>query len=316
MTSLYRLLTFALFLAGINTLLHSQTIIPCKEVIARQATLGEGSIWHPQENILYWIDIDNGMLYTYNPVTQKENSYTLGQKVGTVVPIDTGGVLVALKDGVYAYNMQTKALKLLASPEKDLPDNRFNDGKCDPAGRFWVGSLGPNKSASLYKIESTGACTKMLDSVSTSNGIVWTADRKTMYYIDTNTGGVRAFEYDDKTGTISNPRFVIRFGKGIGYPDGMSIDSEGKLWIAHWGGSCVGRWDPSSGKLLSKIEVPAPNVTSCAFGGKNLDVLYITTARTGLSDDQLRKFPGSGNVFMALPGVKGVKAPVFRTRKN
>lgn len=296
--------------------LNAQKSIPCELLLDHQAVLGEGSIWHPREKVLYWVDIDEGMLYTYNPVTKGEKSYNLGQKVGTVVPIDTGGMLVALKDGVYAYNLKNKQLTMLTSPEKDMPNNRFNDGKCDPAGRFWVGSMGPRYQAFLYRISANGEYSQMLDSVSTSNGIVWTSNKKIMYYIDTSTGAVRAFDYDNATGNISNSRIVIQFTKGIGYPDGMSIDAEDKLWIAHWGGHCIGRWDPVTGKMIAKIEVPAPNVTSCAFGGKNLDTLYITTASTGMSEEDLKKYPQSGKVFVAYPGVRGVKSNFFLTKVN
>lgn len=293
---------------------QAQTIIPSKVLIDTPAVLGEGSFWHPRQKILYWVDIDQGLLHTYHPSSRLDKVYELGQKVGTVVPVDTGGVLVALKDGVYAYNPEDNKLKMLVSPEKDLAENRFNDGKCDPAGRFWVGSMGPRYKASLYRISSGGKYERMLDSVSTSNGIVWTRDKRTMYYIDTPTGAVRAFDYDNRSGDISNPRMVIRFPKGAGYPDGMSIDSEDKLWIAHWGGFCVGRWDPETGKMIAKVEVPAPNVTSCAFGGENLDVLYITTASTGMSEENLKKYPDSGKVFIANPAVRGTRANFFKSR--
>ncbi len=310
---IFILATLLAAFAGIGNTL-AQTSIPSKVLLNTKADLGEGSIWHPKQQLLYWVDIDKGMLYTYNPVNSEEKSFELGQKVGTVVPIDTGGVMVALKDGIYAYNLKNQKLKLLVSPEKDLTENRFNDGKCDPGGRFWVGSLGPRYKASLYRVSFKGEAVQMLDSVSTSNGIVWSADKKTMYYIDTPTGAVRAFDYDNASGNISKPRIVIQFPKGIGYPDGMSIDSEGKLWISHWGGNCVGRWDPQTGKMLAKVEVAAPNVTSCAFGGKNLDILYITTASTGMSADALKKYPDAGKVFVANPGVKGTKANFFKTR--
>jgi sugar lactone lactonase YvrE len=302
-----------LFFGNLSSII-AQNIIPSEVIVPRNAQLGEGSIWNPTKNILYWIDIDQGILYSFDPITNIENHFELGQKVGTVVPIDTGGVLVALKDGIYAYNLKNHSSKLITSPEKDKLENRFNDGKCDPAGRFWVGSLGPHQKAALYRIDFKGNCKKMIDSVSTSNGIVWTSDKKTMYYIDTPTGCVNAFDYDNNTGDISNNRIVIRFTGGIGYPDGMTIDSEDMLWIAHWGGSCVGKWNPKTGKLVSKVEVPAPNVTSCAFGGKDLETLFITTASVGLSADDLSKYPQSGMTFKAKPGAKGVKANFFSTR--
>lgn len=310
--NILKLFTIALS-ALLSTSTVAQQVIPAKVIINHKAVLGEGSIWHPRENILYWVDIDNGILNTFDPVSLKQTNYNLGQKVGTVVPIDTGGVLVALKDGIYSFNLKTQKLNLLCSPEKDKNENRFNDGKCDPAGRFWVGSMGSRYNAALYRISSDGNYIGVLDSITISNGIVWTSDKKTMYYADTSTGYVQAFDYDNQTGNISNRRIVIRFPQGAGYPDGMTIDSEDKLWIAHWGGYCIGRWDPLTGKMLTKVEVPAPNVTSCAFGGKNLDILYITTASTGMNESDREKYPDSGKVFTAKPGVKGVKANLFST---
>lgn len=307
-------LCFLMLIITSNQFIQSQTIIPSKVLLNTQAQLGEGSIWHYKHKLLYWVDIDKGILYTYNPLNTEEKSYELGQKVGTVVPIDTGGVMVALKDGIYSYNLDNRKLNLLVSPEKEKTQNRFNDGKCDPAGRFWVGSMGPRYNASLYRITSNGKATQMLDSISTSNGIVWTADKKTMYYIDTSTGLVRAFDYNNQTGNISNERVVIRYPKGIGYPDGMSIDSEGKLWIAHWGGNCVGRWDPGTGEMIAKVEVDAPNVTSCAFGGKDLDILYITTASVGMKEEAKQQYPNAGKVFVAYPGVKGTRSNFFKTK--
>ena len=302
-----------LFLLVLNTGI-AQKIYKAELLIDAKATLGEGSIWHPRENKLYWIDIDLQTLHTYDPITKDEKSYPLGQKVGTVVPIDTGGVLVALKDGVYAFNMKANNFLLIASPEKDLAENRFNDGKCDPAGRFWVGSMGPRYKASLYRISAPSECLRMLDSITTSNGIVWTKDKSKMYYIDTPTGKVMRFDYDNEKGTISNQGVAIRFPDGIGYPDGMTIDSEGMLWIAHWGGSCVGRWNPETGKMIARVDVPALNITSCAFGGKNLETLFITTARTGMDEAKLTAFPLSGGVFSVNPGTTGINANYFKTK--
>jgi sugar lactone lactonase YvrE len=152
----------------------------------------------------------------------------------------------------------------------------------------------------------------MLDSVSISNGIVWTKDKKTMYYNDTPTGTVQAFDYDDKTGAISNRRVVVRIARGGGGPDGMTIDADGNLWVALWGSGTVGKFDPRTGQLLQKVIVPAPNVSSCAFGGKNLDILYITTARAWMNEEKLKQFPLSGGLFAVKPGVKGVRAEFYK----
>jgi len=300
-------------LTVIYTCSYGQKTYQASLLLDAKAGIGETAIWHPSEQKLYWIDVDKKMLNTFDPVTKKEANYPLHKMVGTVVPVDTGGVLVALKDGVYAFNMKANEFRLLAAPEKYLPDNWLNDGKCDPAGRFWVGSMGPKFKASLYRISASGKCDKMLDSITISNGIVWTSDKSKMYYINTPTLQVRQFDYDNATGNISNSKVVITFPDGVGSPDGMAIDSEGKLWIAHWGGSCVSCWDPATGKMIAKVEVPALNVTSCAFGGEKLDMLYITTTSLFMDEASQKKFPASGGVFSVKTGAKGIPANYFKT---
>lgn len=278
-----------------------------------RATLGEGAIWHPTENKLYWIDIEGKLLHIYDPETRTNKSIPVGDRIGTVVPVAAGGVLVALQTGIYKLDTQTGKLKWLNNPLPD-PALRFNDGKCDPAGRFWVGSLAMDsrkRGASLYRMEASGKVHTVLDSVTISNGIVWTADKKTMYYNDTPTMTVQAFDYNNDTGELTNRRVAIRIPQGAGAPDGMTIDAEGKLWIALWGGYAVARYDPDTGKLLEQIKVPAPHVTSCAFGGKNLETLYITTARAWVKPEVLQQYPLSGGVFAVKPGVRGVLAFQF-----
>lgn len=283
-------------------------------VLDVKAELGEGSIWHPVEKKLLWVDIEGKALHIYDPVSGNDKTIPVGERIGTVVPVAKGGALVALQNGIHKLDIETGRLTLIVNP---LPDAglRFNDGKCDPSGRFWVGSNALDsrrKGASLYRLDSDGSVRAMLDSVSISNGIVWTADRKTMYYNDTPTMTVQAFDYDDATGAITGRRIAIRIPRGSGAPDGMTIDAEGKLWIALWGGNCVARFDPQTGELLRKIHVPAPNVSSCAFGGEDLATLYITTARAWVSPDKLKEFPLSGGLFAVTPGVKGVKAEFYR----
>lgn len=285
-------------------------------VLDAKAVLGEGAIWHPTENKLYWVDIEGKSLHIYDPVSGNDKTMPVGKRIGTVVPVQTGGALVALQNGIHKIDTKTGKLSFMVNP---LPDTsmRFNDGKCDPAGRFWVGTLALDsrrRGASLYRVDTDGSVHTMLDSVSISNGIVWSPDKKTMYYNDTPTLTVQAFDYDHNTGSITNRRVAIRIPRGSGAPDGMTIDAEGKLWIALWGGNCVARFDPITGTLLQKITVPAPNVSSCAFGGKDLETLYITTARAWVSPEKLKEFPLSGGLFAVKPGVKGVKAEVYKGR--
>jgi len=283
-------------------------------VIDSKSELGEGAIWNYRTGELMWVNIKGKILNFYNPVSGLNKEMLTGQMVGTVVPAESGQVLVALQNGIYSLDPETGTKKLLADPEADKPDNRFNDGKCDPAGRLWAGTMslvGAKQAGALYRFDPDTSIHKMVDGVGTSNGIVWSADKTKMYYIDTPTRQVMGYDYDNETGDISHPKVAVEIPEGAGYPDGMTIDEEDHLWVALWGGSAVACFNPENGELVRKIEVPAKNVTSCAFGGNDLGTLYITTARESTSDEDLQKFPHAGGVFKIRPGVKGVKAFFF-----
>jgi sugar lactone lactonase YvrE len=280
-----------------------------------KAEIGEGSFWTHETQELYWVDILSNQLHIYNPKTQTNRSVTTPSNIGTVVPIDKSRAVAALQDGIYIINTDSGETTLLSDVEQDIPSNRFNDGKCDPSGRLWAGSMAYDqapKVANLYMINSKGETSLKLDSISISNGIVWTKDKKTMYYIDTPTSVIKAYDYEDVTGAISNPRVAVKVNDSLGYPDGMAIDENDKLWVGMWNGNAVICFDPITGEMVSKIEVPAHNVTSCAFGGKNLDTLYITTAREDMTDEEHAKYPLAGSLFKAVPGVKGVKSTFFK----
>jgi sugar lactone lactonase YvrE len=284
-------------------------------VIDAKAMLGEGSIWQPKEKKLYWVDIEGKALHIYDPVSKTDHQLPVPARIGTVVPLQKNGALVALQNGIHKIDTKTGGLELINNPLPDTVNLRFNDGKCDPSGRFWVGTLAMDsrrRGAVLYRMDKDGSIHQMLDSVSISNGIVWTADKKTMYYNDTPTGTIQGFDYDDKTGAISNRRVAVRIPRGIGSPDGMTIDAEGNLWVALWGGGIVGKFNPLTGELLQKVKVPAPNVSSCAFGGDKLETLYITTARAWVNAEKLKEFPLSGGVFAVKPGVRGVPAEFYK----
>ena len=283
-------------------------------VLDTKSELGEGAIWNYKTGELIWVNIKGEILNFYNPKTESNREMFTGQMIGTVVPAESGKVMVALQNGIYSYDPDSGAKKLIVDPEADKPDNRFNDGKCDPAGRFWVGTMslvGAKNAGALYRLDADSTIHKMIDGVGISNGIVWSADKSKMYYIDTPTRKVMGYDYDNETGDISNPKVAVEIPDGIGYPDGMTIDKKDNLWVALWGGSAVACFNPENGELLRKIEVPAKNVTSCAFGGDDLGTLYITTARESTSDEDLEHFPHAGGVFKVRPGVKGVKAHFF-----
>lgn len=278
------------------------------------SSLGEGAIWNHRTNQLYWVDITGKILNIYTPRFGVNRELYVGQMIGTVVPAQSGRVVVALENGFYFLDPETGTKNLIANPEEEMVGNRFNDGKCDPSGRFWAGTMhidGKPGQGTLYRLDPDTSVHPMIRNVSISNGIVWSLDHNRMYYIDTPTQKVMGYDFDNKTGQISNGKPVIEIPAEMGAPDGMTIDSEGNLWICLWGGAALGCWNPETGELVRKINVPAKNVTSCAFGDADLGTLYITTARIATSDEDLKKFPLAGSLFKVRPGVTGTEAYFF-----
>lgn len=279
-----------------------------------KAELGEGAFWNHETQRFYWVDILGKQLHIFDPATKINKSFPTPSMIGTVVPQTDSTAVVALLDGIYMMNTNNGELEVLSNIEKDVTMNRFNDGKCDPLGNLWVGSLNmPQDQATgkLYKVAPDGTATEMLDNITISNGIVWTQDAKTMYYIDTPTAKIRAFDFDPATATISNERTAVEVPESLGFPDGMAIDAEDKLWVGMWNGNAVVRFDPETGEMMSKIPIPAHNVTACAFGGRDLDILYITTASVDMTHDEQQGYPQAGSLFSVRPGVKGVPSTLF-----
>ncbi|MBI3958227.1 MAG: SMP-30/gluconolactonase/LRE family protein [Chloroflexi bacterium] len=277
-------------------------------VVDIRAQVGEGALWDEQEQALYWVDILSNALYVYDPATGQNRHYDIGQHVGTVVLRQSGGVMLALANGFAAYDLESRTVTPISDPEAHLPGNRFNDGKCDPGGRFWAGTMAyANQSTqgSLYRMDADHSVHKMLGDIGISNGIVWSHDKRTMYYIDSTAFTVRAYDYDNATGDIRNERVIIRVPKEMGLPDGMAIDADGMLWVAHFGASCVRRWNSQTGQVIDQIDLPAKQITSCAFGGEKLDTLYITSAAKGLDAAALAQQPLAGSLFAVKPGVVG-----------
>ncbi|MGG2067488.1 SMP-30/gluconolactonase/LRE family protein [Bacillus sp. S14(2024)] len=271
-------------------------------VIDAKATLGEGPCWDSKKQLLYWVDILEKKVHIYNPITNKNKEIFVGQMVGSVVPRESGNMILALENGFHSLNPDTEELQAIYDPESHLQDNRFNDGKCDPAGRFWAGttdSVGISGEGALYCLDTDLTVKKKLEQVSTSNGLAWSPNHKYMYFIDTPTRKVVRFDYDVHTGHITNPQDVIVISKEEGLPDGMTIDEEGMLWIAHWGGSKVSRWNPVNGEQLLTIPIPALYVTSCTFGGSDLNELYVSTARMHSTDSS------AGGVFRIKMNIRG-----------
>lgn len=282
-------------------------------LVDQHALVGEGPLWDEEKQVLYWVDILSSKLFIYDPATGTNEEIDVGQHVGTVVTRASGGLMLAVFEGFASFDLATHELTLITNPEAHIPGNRFNDGKCDPGGRFWAGTMAyenPADSGSLYRLDSDLSVHKIFGDVAISNGIIWSLDLATMYYIDTLRKNVRAFDYDNDTGNISNERVIINVPEEIGLPDGMAIDSEGMLWVAHYGGSCVTRWNPNSCELLERIDLPVTQVTACAFGGPDLGTLFITSAAQELDAAALEREPYAGGLFSIKTPYQGV--PSFR----
>lgn len=267
---------------------------------------GEGPIWHA--NRLLYVDIEAHKILSFDPSSGKETIWDVGQRVGTVVPRAKGGLVWAGDDGLFFFDESTGDSTAITDPEPNLPDNRFNDGKCDPAGRFWAGTICLKKrpEGSLYVMHTDLRVEKKFGPVTNSNGIIWTRDASTMYYIDTPSKKVRAFDFDNATGNISHERIVWDTSDDPSSPDGMTIDSEDRLWIAFCHGAKVVCFDPATKRIEEQIDFPCIETTACAFGGDDLGDLYITTGiKPGLEEAT------AGRLFVCRPGARGVPSFAF-----
>lgn len=273
------------------------------------ATLGEGACWDAEKQLLYWVDILACEVHILDPGTGKDLVWKTPYHVTLVHPTTKGDLILGTKHGIARMNPATGEFQALVDPESDLPGNRFNDGKPDPVGRLYAGSIsyeGLPEKANFWKIEPDLSFTKMLDHVGNSNGLAWSPDEKILYYTDTKLRRVDAFDYDRDTGSLTNRRTVVEVPQSMGGPDGMTIDSEGCLWTALWNGWGVARWNPKTGEMLQKIKAPCPYVTCPTFGGPDLEILYFTTAKKG--NDRMEECPEpmAGNLFAVRPGVRGM----------
>jgi len=283
------------------------------------ALIGEGPWWDSRAGLLYWIDIAGKSLHVYDPAHASDRALSLGKKPGSAVGrASVGGapasLLMAMEDGFAFIDPDTGAISPLFDPEADRPGNRFNDGKCDSRGRFWVGSMDDaeaERSGALYRLGPDLACERVLDGLGISNGLAWSPDDRAMYFIDTLNRRVDAFDFEGETGGISNRRTAFDVPHDMGFPDGMTIDEEGMLWIALWMGWGLGRWDPLTGRLLERVHIPVARTSSCAFGGPSLDRLYITTASVGLGPEEKEGQPDAGGLFVYEPGLKGAAFTPF-----
>ena len=268
---------------------------------------GEGPVWW--QGALYYVDIEGHRVHRFDPADGSERSWDVGERVGTVVPRESGGLVIAGDRGISLLDTETGVLTHVADPEQDLPDNRFNDGKCSPDGRFFAGTISLVKKtgdAKLYRLDPDLTLHEAFGPVTNSNGIAWSADGKTVFYIDTPRKEVLAFDYEID-GHLRNLRSVVSTAHLDSSPDGMTIDADGNLWIAFCHGACVACFDPQNGAELRRIELPCLETTACAFGGPELADLYVTT---GVHKSVVEENAGRLFVIRGL-GVKGLPANAF-----
>lgn len=290
----------------------------CKLISGPRCQLGEGPVWDEQKRTLYWLDSFSMRWFCLTPDDQLAH-FSAPSAVGTLALRQDGGLLLGLEDGVYLADAENGRVSFLCNPEQGIIGNRFNDGKPGPCGRLFIGTMSTANNdgsgnapatGALYAVEEDGSWKRLLTGIGISNGMAWNRKKDTFYYADSPTRCVFAFDYDLKSGLLTNRRVAVMIPEGEGIPDGLTIDENDQLWIAQWGGWCVSHYDPATGELIGKISVPVEHVTSCCFGGENLDTLYITTAATGLDVYQLNDQPNAGMLFAAIPGVRGL--PPYR----
>lgn len=284
-------------------------------VLPHRCLLGEGPVWDALSASILWVDILKGEIHEFALSSGVHKVLEVHEMVGAIALCKGEGLIAALKSGQAIVDRETAQIKPLFNPEVHMPENRFNDGKCDPEGRFWIGTMSLSErpgAGSLYKVEKDLSCSVQLQNATIANGMAWSTDNKTFYHIDTPTHRVTAYDYDLADGNISNGRLALDIPEHDGAPDGMTIDSEGMLWIAHWGGWQVTRWDPLSGNKLLSIPVPVAQITSCTFGGETLQDLYITSASNGLTEEQRGNQPLAGSLFVVKDcGFQGMSTVAF-----
>lgn len=275
------------------------------------ALLGEGPVWVARETALYWVDIKGLKIFRLNE-DGRVDEWATPLRVGSLAPRKSGGFIGGTEDGIAIIDPATNRFELVAKPEEHLPDNRFNDGKVDRRGRFWAGSMDDTEKDStgtLYCVEQDLSWAAVDGEYKVTNGPTFSPSGDIMYHNDSARQVVYAFDMDS-SGRPGERRVFMQFGPGDGYPDGMTVDAEGCLWIAFWDGWAVRRYSPK-GEWLQTVRMPVSRPTSCAFGGRDLDRLYITSASIGLDESALQMQPNAGGLFMIVPGVRGLADAPF-----
>jgi sugar lactone lactonase YvrE len=289
-------------------------------ILDAHAMIAETPFWDQENRVVYWTDLSGRSVHVYNPTTGKDKEIGVRELTGTVIKRKSGGVIVALENSIVSVDTTSGQIKPLQVVEQGIPENRLNDGKCDAKGRLWI-STAPKEFAQygmalkptgkLYCVDTDLSVTVHDDGFHMYNGIVWNKSNTKMYIVDTANFKILSFDFDLEMGTISNKEAIVDVPKDFGYPDGMCMDEENNIWLAHWGGYQITKWNSQTRELINRIRVPAPFVTCCAFAGDNLGDLYITSAIADMDEAALLEFPYAGGVFRLKSGVKGLESFMF-----
>jgi sugar lactone lactonase YvrE len=284
-----------------------------------RAELGESPVWDPRLARLYWVDIPAGHLHWLDDRATERGTLTLPGPVGFVgLTDDPATVVVGCATRLLAVQLPFGCSELLAELAPADSGLRCNDGKCDPTGCLWAGTMPSNDGqppGALFSLDPARRLRRRLDDLGCSNGLAWHAEKREFYFIDSLTRRVDRRRWDPATGDISDAQPLVTFPPSDGLPDGMCIDVEGHLWVAFWGGGCVRRIDSRTGAVLARMDFPVSRVTCCSFGGANLDTLFVTTAAEGLDASARAAQPLAGRVFTIHPGVRG-RPPDYFSRSQ
>ena len=292
---------------GVRAMAEAEVVLECRN------RLGEGPIWDGRAQALWWVDITAPAIHRFHPASGEHRHWAMPEHVGSLSVRERGGLIVAFKRGFGTFDPASGRVEMLDPCEADMTQNRFNDGRCDRAGRFWAGSLTYSEDrphGTLWRLEADHCAHKVLDGITVPNGLCWSPDDRTMYFTDTPTREILAYDFDLASGTPSNPRLFARVS-GPGWPDGAITDSEGFLWSGEWDGARVVRYAPD-GTIDRVVEVPARRATCCAFGGPELSTLYITSAWDRMSEAERAEWPLSGHLFAYDAGVRGLPDPRYQ----
>ena len=270
------------------------------------AVLGEGPVWVAREAALYWLDIKGRKIFRLDERGQYTH-WSTPMRIGSLAPRRSGGFIAGTEDGIAIVDPAAARFEIVAKPEEQLPDNRFNDGKVDRRGRFWAGTMDDREQAATGTLYCVGSDLEWLaidKNYKVTNGPAFSPAGDLMYHNDSARQVTFVFDLN-ADGIATNRRTFLQFGPGDGYPDGITVDGEGCLWIAFWDGWCIRRYSPS-GDWIETVKMPVKRPTSLAFGGRDLDRLYVTSASIGLDEAALQMQPNAGGLFMLTPGVRGL----------